>query len=179
MRRLKKAPPSWTRPFPKGLILNKNKIIEAIRLQLEKDMAILKEAARIAYEAATNEESKPENEYDTRALEASYIAGAQAKRAADIDEMIALYKFMEVKNFGPDDPIASTALVQLEMNGKKSYVFLTAKGGGMHLQVEGKSVQVVTPSSPLGENLIGLRSGDTAMVDVGSQIREYEILSVE
>ena len=66
--------------------MDKRKIIEAIRRQLEKDLNVLKEAALIAYEAATNEESKPENEYDTRALEASYIAGAQAKRAGELEE---------------------------------------------------------------------------------------------
>jgi transcription elongation GreA/GreB family factor len=159
--------------------MDKSKIIGAIRLQLEKDLSILKEAALIAYEAATNEESKPENEYDTRALEASYIAGAQAKRAGDIEELLSLYKYIDVKKFTPTDPIASTALVKIEQHNKKLIVFVMSKGGGMNLKVEGQSVQVVTPSSPLGEALIGLKVDDTALVEVGGTTIEYDIISVE
>ncbi len=60
-------------------------------------MIILKEAALATYEAATHEESKPENEYDTRGLEASYLAGAQAKRTAEIEELLIILKHLDVK----------------------------------------------------------------------------------
>ncbi|MBV2167806.1 MAG: GreA/GreB family elongation factor [Bdellovibrio sp.] len=158
--------------------MDKTKLIETIRTQLEKDMAVLKEAALATYEAATHEESKPENEYDTRGLEASYLAGAQAKRIAEIEELLVIYKHLDVKNFGPNDKINSTALVEVEHNGKHSFFFIMAKGGGLSVLLEGRSVQVITPNSPLGEALQDLRQGDIAVVETGEQVREYEVIHV-
>ena len=158
--------------------MDKQKLINALIEQLEKDLVALKEAARATYEAATHEESKPENEYDTRGLEASYLAGAQAKRAGEIDEVLSQFKHLELKPFAPTDPVSATALVELASNGKRSLVLLMPKGGGVTLTFEGQSVQVITPHSVLGEAMLGLKRGDFAEVEVGDNVREYEILSV-
>jgi hypothetical protein len=159
--------------------VNKQHLIEKIVAHLEKELVALKEAALATYEAATNEESKPENEYDTRGLEASYLAGAQAKRVGEVEELIFIYKDLKVRSFSPDEAIASTALAEVSLNGKRSWVFIMSKGGGTMLQVDGLAVQIVTPSSPLGEALLGLRVGDIAMVEAGDKVREYEILSLQ
>lgn len=158
--------------------MNKQKILLAIVEQLEKDLVALKEAALATYDAATNEESKPENEYDTRGLEASYLAGAQAKRVADVEELIYIFKDLKVKNYAAGEAISSTALVEVALNGRKSLVFIIPKGGGLLLQAEGHSIQTVTPTSPLGEALIGLKAGDTASVETGSKVRDYQVLAV-
>jgi hypothetical protein len=50
--------------------MNKAMLVEAICKQLEVDLEAMKVAAKATHDAATNEESTPENEYDTRALEA-------------------------------------------------------------------------------------------------------------
>ncbi|MGZ5278690.1 MAG: hypothetical protein ACXWC9_02035, partial [Pseudobdellovibrionaceae bacterium] len=96
--------------------MNKQVLIQKIVVHLEKELVALKEAAIATYEAATNEESKPENEYDTRGLEASYLAGAQAKRVGEIEELIFIYKDLHVRSFSPDESIASTALVEVSLN---------------------------------------------------------------
>lgn len=158
--------------------MDKKALIETIRIQLENDKAVVVEAARATYEAATHEESKPENEYDTRGLEASYLAGAQAKRIAEIDELLVICKHIDLKYFGPDDKINSSALVEVEHNGKNALFFILAKGGGVSVKFEGRTIQVITPSSPLGEALQGLKKGDVAAVETGDQVREYEILNV-
>ena len=158
--------------------MNKTKLVELIRAQLEKDIVVLKEAAIATYKAATDEESKPENEYDTRGLEASYLAGAQAKRVSEIEELLAIYKYLEIKTFGPSDVISNTALVETESNNKTNYFFIMSKGGGMSINLEGRTIQVITPTSPLGEALIGLKEGGVAIVETGATSREYEILSV-
>jgi transcription elongation GreA/GreB family factor len=159
--------------------LDKKKLIKAILEKLEKDLETTINSARAALEEATHEDNKPENEYDTRGLEASYLAGAQAERAAQIEEQIIIYKHLEPKDFGDNEPISSTALVEVELNNKTSFVFVMSKGGGLILEFEGHAIQVVTPNSPLGEALLGLKSGDVAVVEVGSRTREYEILDVQ
>ncbi len=136
-------------------------------------------AAQSTYEAATGEESRPENEYDTRALEASYLAGAQAKRVSDLDEQLAMCKNLNLRSFDAKSPIASTAFLELELDGHKSHVFLLPKIGGLFVTYQGVQIQVITPVSPLGEALIGLKQGDAAVVEVGSGTKEYEIISIQ
>lgn len=157
---------------------SKKKLVEQICLQLEKDLVALKAAALETYAAATGEESQPENQYDTRALEASYLAGAQAQRVADVEESLNIYKHLEVRDFTDQSPIGPTALVDLDLDGKKSRVFITPAGGGLIVVFEGKNVQVLTPKSPLGEALVGLKTGDFAVIDQQNRTLEYEILKV-
>ena len=159
--------------------MDKTQLVAAIRVQLEKDLSLLKEAAIATYQAATHEESKPENEYDTRGLEASYLAGAQAKRVAEIEGFLTTLKYLKVASFNSKTPIASTALVQVEHEDKTSWVFVLPIGGGLTLEFANQTIQIVTPSSPLGDAIIGLQKGDVAFVEVGNQVREYEILNVE
>ena len=158
--------------------MNKKGLIEHIRVELEKDLAIMMESQKATVEGMTSEESKPENEYDTRGLEASYLARGQAKRINDIREVLLILKHIEVKNFGPDDAISATALVEVEWNGKTSLLLMMPQGGGVNVTFEGKKIQIVTPSSPLGEALVGQKEGGVAVVEQGPQVREYEILSV-
>jgi transcription elongation GreA/GreB family factor len=157
--------------------MNKTKLVEGFIQQLESDLLMMKEAARATYEAATGEESKPENEYDTRGLEASYLAGAQAKRAAEIDEVLTFFKNLKVQDFSDKDAIQMGSLVGLQSQGKKSHVFVVPKGGGVSLTYEGKTVQLITPVSAIGEAIVGMKVGDEIEVEVGDHVREYEILS--
>lgn len=159
--------------------MNKNKLLEVIIEKLELDRTALAEAAQATYEAATHEESKPENEYDTRGIEASYLAGAQSQRITEIDEAIFACKAMELKKFGSKDPIYVGALVDVQLEDRKKSIFLLPMGGGLTIDFEGKKIQVVTVLSPLGRSLLGLKAGETAIVEANNEVKEYEILSVE
>ena len=158
--------------------MDKRKLLESIQEQLEHDRQLLIEATQATYEAATHEESKPENEYDTRGLEASYLAGAQSKRVGEIEEALLMCKQISLKGFTENDPIAPTAVVQLESDDKTTYVFLMPVGGGMTLKQDNRSVQVVSGQSPLGEALLGLKAGSVAVVDTGRLEKEYEVIKV-
>ncbi len=159
--------------------MNKQNLIKSICVKLEADLRVLQDAARATYDAATNEESKPENEYDTRALEASYLAGAQAKRVGEIEELLFVFKNLEIKSFSNSDSILSTALVEVESEDKKSFVFLMSKGGGIQLNIDSMAVQIITPHSPLGEALLGLKVGDVAVVESSKKVLEYEVLNIQ
>lgn len=159
--------------------MDKKKIIQSMMEQLEHDRQALLEATKATLEAATHEESKPENEYDTRGLEASYLAGAQSKRVAEIEEALMVCKNIQLRSFTENNPLGPTALVELDLDGKTSWVFLMPKGGGMSVKLEGKTIQVVSGQSPLGQALSGLKVGAIAVVETGPNTREYEIVSVE
>lgn len=158
--------------------MNKSLLLLKLKSQLEEDLVILKNAALATYEDATHEESKPENKYDTRALEASYLAGAQAQRVKDVEELISICKFQPIRSFSESDPIAVSAVVQLESAGKQSWFLFLPKGGGFSVAFDEKKIQVITPSSPLGKALQGLRVGDVATIDSQGQRKEYEVVSI-
>src|SRR5580700_8521586 len=125
--------------------MTKKDLVRAFTAHLEEELATLTAAAKATLEAATHEEAKPENEYDTRGLEASYLAGAQAKRAGELDEILSLFQHLPCRDFAEGEAISATALVEVqplaERNPKKSFVFLMPKGGGFSLQFEGAAVQ--------------------------------------
>lgn len=158
---------------------DKPKLIQSLIQSLEDELLALKTAAQATYQAATHEESKPENEYDTFALEASYLAGAQAKRAGEIDEVISMFKNLNLRNFAPHSEIDSTALVEVASEDHKKSLFLMVPlGGGFNLQFEGRHIQLITPHSLLGEALVGLKAGDVAEIEINGRLKEFEILQV-
>lgn len=159
--------------------MTKKDIVRIFTIQLEEEIEALTAAAKATYEDATHEESKPENEYDTRALEASYLAGAQANRVGQIREILGQFKSLEFKNFNSSDRLASTALVEVMIDGKKNTLLLMPKGGGFTLRLEGQVIQIVTPSSFLGEAIFGLKVGDEAEYEVGNRSHVCEILEIK
>lgn len=160
-------------------MVNKQEVIKAFIKQLEEDLLMMKAAAMASREAATNEESKPENEYDTRGLEASYIAGAQAKRAGEIDEVLSLFKTLPIQSFKDSDAISATALVQVEMNDQKKNFLVFPRGGGVQVKWGEELIQIITPSSTMGQALLGLSVGDTAEFENAGRSFECEILKVQ
>lgn len=158
--------------------MNKKALIQYITRQIAQELAAITQAAKNTYDIATHEDNKPENKYDTRGLEASYLAGAQAKRVNDMKEVLAIFENLPIKDFSNGQAIERTALVEVNHNDKVSFVLIMPKGGGQSVSFEGKSVQVITAESPLGRSLIGRRTGDFIEVEAGSVQREYEILSI-
>lgn len=159
--------------------MNKTELINHLKEIVKQNLKAAFEAAQNTYDIATHEENKAENKYDTRGLEASYLAGAQAERVADIKDMLASYESMQIKSFGPDSKIALSALIEIDTGGKNIFVLLMPKGGGQILDFAGQHIQVITPESPLGMNLIGKEVGEIIQFNSGSKSKEYEILSVQ
>ena len=158
--------------------MDKKKLILQLIELTKQNLLAAHAAAQNTYEIATNPESKAENKYDTRGLEASYLAGAQAERVADIKATLASYENVNIKYFNSESKIALTALVEISNSDKTTLVLLMPKGGGQTIQFDNQHIQVITPESPLGKNLIGKEVGDSVLVSAGDKKREYEIISL-
>jgi transcription elongation GreA/GreB family factor len=138
---------------------DKRRIIEALRAALAEELAVVRAAAASAREGATHEDAQPENEYDTRALEQSYLAGAQTARA---EVLAGALKQVEGLSAQPwDRPIGPGACVEVEDEDEavRRY-FLCDVAGGTRLDVDAERWWVLTPSSPLGRRLVGRSIGD-------------------
>lgn len=142
----------------------KRALVDALLAKLDEELATMRRAAKDAREAATHEEAKPENDKDTRALEASYLAGAQAARVRDLEGAIKAISSMPLLMLD-GGPIQSSAVVTVEdEDGERTAFLLAPFGGGLTLAAPAASVQVVTPQSPRGRALLGKSEGDVIEV---------------
>ena len=147
--------------------------------RLEEELSTLREAAEATRRAATHEESRPENDKDTRGLEASYLARGQAKRVAETEEALHLIRQMALREFAEDSLIAISALVTVDLDEIERLYFLVPGGGGREIETQGTKVQLINPASPLGRALLNKRVGDDFELRIGGARREYEILQLE
>jgi len=156
--------------------LDKQILLDAIIDQFQAEFELLSRAARTTYEAATHEENRAENKYDTRGLEASYLAESQSKRARELQKTVNIYRSLKLRHFGAGEAIAMTALVTLGDGPEIRTYFIGPQGGGAQVTIEQTRVQVITPASPLGRSLLGLEMGDTVAVGPEGTQREFEIV---
>src|SRR5665213_2826086 len=139
--------------------MEKSRLIKQIIASLSESLVVLEKAARASHAEATHESSKAESKYDTRGLEAAYLAGGQARQAMEILDSIKLYETLTTKNFAADEPIDLTALVELHVGGARSRYFIGPKNGGLEIEHQQKEITVITPQSPLGQTLVGKQAG--------------------
>jgi hypothetical protein len=158
--------------------INKSGLVKKIVASLVESLEVLDKAARASHAEATHESSKAENKYDTRGLEAAYLAGAQAKQAREILDSIARYEALALKDFAPGEPADLTALVELDTDGARSTYFIGPKNGGLEINHERKEIMVITPQSPLGQNLMERKSGDRWTTKLNGATVKYHIVSV-
>jgi len=159
--------------------MNKCAIIQKIVSRLTEELQVYFRAAQFSRAEATHESSKAENKYDTRGLEASYLARGQSRQAAEIQSAIAEFEKLPVKKFGSDEPIGLGALVELEHGGEKSFYFIGPRAGGTEVLHDKKEILVITPQSPLGEQLMGKKSGDQPQLNFGGAKQPARIVRVE
>ena len=157
--------------------MDKRRIIAALRAQITEEAQVVARAAASARDAATHEEAKPENDKDTRALEASYLAGAQLARVRELEKLSTALEFLELRDHRGLG-VAVSALVLAEVNGVTQRYFLVPFGGGTKVTVDGAEVQIVSPESPIGRALVGREAGDSIELRVPQGKREIEIVEV-
>ena len=143
------------------MIPNKQEILTKLISTLKTELDVCLKAAAAATAAATDPDSKAENKYDTRSLEASYLARGQALRVAELEEAVRSFESLSARSFRADEAVAIGALVILEAADGLSIYFIGPSAGGTEVLHGGHEILVVTPSAPLGQKLIGRRQGAT------------------
>ncbi len=141
--------------------MNKPAVILALRAQLQAQYDRLLAAARESRGYATDQDSKAESKYDTRSLEASYLAAGQAAKADELADALEVFRPESFRSFSESDPAELGALVEVVYPDRARAAFLLAsQGGGMMTECEGVTVMVVTPGAPIFGKLAGNSAGD-------------------
>lgn len=158
--------------------MNKSDLIQKIITLLRDALAAGTAAARAISAAATDPDSKAENKYDTRNLEASYLARGQAFRVAETMAALGEFESLTPRAFLPDQAIAEGALVELRGADGTFYCFIGPAAGGTEITVDGSEVMVITPASPLGAKLMRRKAGEKFELTPGRPVSAVEIVSV-
>lgn len=99
------------------------------------------------------------------------------ERKVEIDGLLTMYRFLPSRDYAPTDPIIPSSLMAVKTGQATTYAFIVPRGGGSITMIDGLPLQVLTPNSPLGEALLGKKTGDRFSVDIRGQPREYLIVS--
>ena len=138
---------------------SRSEVLAAIIGALEGAIAVLEAQASVARSEATGDESRQESKYDTRAIEAGYLAGAHSKRLLQVVEDLKRYRALAPPT--DTDVIDGPSLVALAREGGAiDYFFLGPAAAGLRVTVADHEVLVITPAAPLGRALIGAAAGD-------------------
>jgi transcription elongation GreA/GreB family factor len=159
--------------------MNKRAVIKKITAKLAGELEVYFRAAQFSRAEATHESNKAENKYDTRGLEASYLARGQSRQAAELEAAIAEFEKLDGRPLAPTAAIGVGALVELEHGGENSLYFIGPRAGGTEVLHDRKEILVITPQSPLGEQLLGKKSGDPLQLHLGGAMQPAKILKVE
>ncbi|HEY6226560.1 MAG TPA: transcription elongation factor GreAB [Verrucomicrobiae bacterium] len=156
----------------------KHALVRKIIQELEAELERFAKAARASHAEATDPQSKAEHKYDTRGLEAAYLAGGQARKVAELEETIAQFQKLKLIDFTAETPIDYGALVQIEMRGGTSWYFIGPKAGGLEIVHDKEEITVITPQSPLGEQIFEKKQGDKFKFGSGRDATDSRIVAV-
>lgn len=125
----------------------KEKILNALLKLVQAEHAQAQSALSSTKELAQSDDMKSESKYDTRGIEAGYLAGAQEKRVKELEIEI---NTLQNLNLDDKDEVLPGALVQTT---DKCY-FITFNTGGHKITVDNIEVNIVSMKAPITQKLI-------------------------
>lgn len=158
--------------------MDKVALIEAVIAALHAELSSQFAAAEEAHSEATNEESRSEDRYDMRGQLAAYLAAGQAKQADETAAAIQAFRNLKTEPLPGGSAAAVGAVLKLSARGREIVYLLGPAHGGLEVTLNGTTVMVVTPASPLGQSLLGRRVGQSVLLPERPRPVEYAIVGV-
>lgn len=153
----------------------KSKIVNNLKQQLQEKL----DQAKLNYQSSksltTSEDMKSDGKYDTRAIEAGYLASAQKQRLDELEQDLQLLDSIE---FHDTKDISIGSLVEMEFNKTKQWYFVSSISGGPLLKIDDQVILIISAFSPLGNAMIGLSKDDEFELQTPKGIREYNVLNI-
>ena len=185
--------------------MNKKDILTRVQAAIEALLSQALAAATQAHNAAIDDQSKAETQYDTLAIEAAYLAEGQSKR---ITELKSQLQQLKAQSTDKSDVITIGALFSLAYDSKptdsddaiKHFYLLPCAAGtcitvdidqpeGLLSQSEhrqpktsklkqSQKVYVITPEAPLGKALIGLTVDEDFSLNIGANLQTGYVVEI-
>lgn len=168
---------SETRPF------DKSRLLRAFRDAVAEDLRLVARRQRDVAEGAVHEDNRAEHAKDTRATEDSYLARGLAERVAALQRTVDALGTLELPDLEEADAVVVGALVTVVLETaadgeEEQHWFLLPGVAGLVQEQVGRTVRAITPTSPLGQAVLGLHTGDEGRVRTPKGFRPFEVLAV-
>ena len=144
--------------------MDKQTVVQLIIDQIATDLEGLVASAKATHAEATHEQNKPENKYDTRSLEASYLAHGQSRQIMELESAKLAFETLPITKFATNAPIDVGALVILKRGEQEMHYLVGPKAGGIEVAHGGITLTVITPQSPIGQQLMGKKRGESIVL---------------
>lgn len=158
--------------------MNKKALLSQLQRQIQEEVNATLGAVKEAHALASHEQSKPENQYDTLALEAAYLAHGQSERIVELQKQIIALNHFELKDFTSENSIALGALVCLEEVNSIQWLWLLPVAGGALLETRDITLRTITAQAPLAKKLIGQYVGEEIELVMGNESKQFEIIDL-
>ncbi len=155
--------------------MNKAKIKKTFVDLLQQEESKYSDIAQKAREDAISGEAKQEAKYDTRAIEASYLAGSLARRKEELTLARQEIENIEIK---AQSMVLIGALVTTLEKTEPDYFWITENVGGYEAQCDGHLVRTLSIRSGLGRSLVNAEPGQVIEFSSPRGTREIQIISV-
>lgn len=152
---------------------DKQLVLRAFHESLAQRLDAIATITAAARDEATSAESRPENKYDTRALEASYLAAGQGERLRSLKLLVAWFEAIRPT---PATRVGVGSLLRLAPEEGEERTVLLAPEGGEQVSVDGSLVELIGVRSPLGRALLGLEEDEEAEIETPRGPRTWEIV---
>ncbi len=144
---------------------------------LDDDIEAALASSRSAQETASHEDNQPENQYDTLALEAAYLAHGQSERILRLQkERIALAKWPLPD--GTETVVRNGSVVHLLSEEDESRWLFITPVGGYQLKGEGHKILVISQQTPLAKKLLGKEEGEVVDLTFNGKTIGWDISEV-
>ncbi len=154
----------------------KKRLLNELINKLKEELHNLEIAAKANKDFATDQEFKAESKYDTRSLEASYLASAESMRVEDLKMEIQLLEEIDLDATNKAGEVCIGSLVELKHQDQSRSYFLIPVSGGTFVKMDDLAIMVVSVFSPLGSAVLGLKQGDAFEVETPKETRTYEVV---
>ena len=158
-------------------MIDKKKIVNALIEKLNSELKEVEGAAKSTRDLATSADLKSEGKYDTRAIEASYLAGAQNKRVEEIKLDIQMLEDL-AEQIEVSTKLQLGSLGLIRCNNQERLYFLSSTSGGSMLMIDEQPILVISVFSPIGDAALGLSSGESFEVETPKETRQYDVVQV-
>jgi len=155
----------------------KAEVISKILTYLQNELASLSTAAKNAHLAAIDDQSVAETQYDTLAIEASYLAEGQSRRVEALKKSIIELKALPLEQ---SLQVSLGSLVQLSQDTcAKHWFFIAAAAAGFRCKINDQQITVITPQSPMGQVMMEKYVDDEIQLLIGNNQLDDDIAVIK
>ena len=162
--------------------MNKRELFHQIEVAIMEKSENAEKARRDSQDEANRHIGRMQSRYDTFKEEAQQMAAAHELRKIELDKSLSMIRVflagLDKLEFGGSVKIGSIVILESLDGQEQQCIILAPVGGGIKISFGEREITVITPSTPLGQTLLGKLGGEKIELVLDRKTVTYAILEV-